>query len=43
MERRVDMLEKEMEARSASEVEGKRGFSTAVREGSERPGVAGEV
>ena len=33
MERRVDILEKEMEAMRTSEVEGKRGCSTTVREG----------
>ena len=44
MERRVDMLEKEMEARRASEMEGKRGCSTAVRGGfGEARGSRGRV
>ena len=43
VERRIDRLEKEMKARRASEVEGKRKCSTAVRGGSEKPRVAAEV
>ena len=44
MERRVDILEKEMEARRTSEVEGKRGCSTAVRGGfGEARGSRGSV